>query len=144
MVFMVPLLIMATSLVSKINRRVALVKGWVNSFLAFMGQLYIGFYKDAGIPRSTLSRLVKRTKLLGAIACVPYGSYSRKTAMHPAFQECIRRLYLLPTRLSMTAISEHTEMQHGAARLSKEAGKPVKLPSYAQVRKEVQRLSIDS
>src|SRR2546422_620573 len=38
--------------------------------------------KDAGIPRSTLSRLVKRTKLLGAIACVPYGSYSRKTARH--------------------------------------------------------------
>jgi hypothetical protein len=50
--------------------------------------------KDAGIPRSTLSRLVKRTKLLGTIACVPYGSYTRKTTMHPAFQECIRRLYL--------------------------------------------------
>src|SRR5437764_4713154 len=44
MVLMVPLLIMATSLVSKINTRVALVKGWVNSFLAFMGQVYIGFY----------------------------------------------------------------------------------------------------
>jgi len=140
---MVPLLIMATSLVSKINTRVALVKGWVNSFLAFMGQLYIGFYKDAGIPRSTLSRLVKRTKLLGTIACVPYGSYTRKTAMHPAFQECIRRLYVLPTRLSITAISEHTEMQHVATRLTKETGKPVKLPSYAQVRKEVQRLSME-
>src|SRR5947208_3069994 len=44
MVLMVPLLIMATSLVSKINTRVALLKGWVNSFLAFMGQLYLGFY----------------------------------------------------------------------------------------------------
>ena len=99
--------------------------------------------KDAGIPRSTLSRLVKRTKLLGTIACVPYGSYTRKTAMHPAFQECIRRLYLLPTRLSMTAIREHTEMQHMAARLSKETDKPVKLPSYAQVRKEVQRLKME-
>src|SRR5260370_25336413 len=44
MVLMVPLLIMASSLVSKINTRVALVKGWVNSSLAFMGQLYIGFY----------------------------------------------------------------------------------------------------
>ncbi len=99
--------------------------------------------KDAGIPRSTLSRLVKRTKLLGTIACVPYGSYTRKTAMHPAFQECIRRLYLLPTRLSMTAIREHTEMQHVAARLSKETDKPVKLPSYAQVRKEVQRLKME-
>src|SRR5450759_979334 len=41
---MVPLLIMATSLVSKINTSVAFLKGWVNSFLAFMGQLYIGFY----------------------------------------------------------------------------------------------------
>ena len=96
--------------------------------------------KDAGIPCSTLSRLVKRAKRLGTIACVPYGSYTRKTAMHPAFQECIRRLYLLPTRLSMTAIQEHTELQHVAARLSEETGKPVKLPSYAQVRKEVQRL----
>ncbi|MDQ6660270.1 MAG: hypothetical protein M3Z24_04810 [Chloroflexota bacterium] len=93
--------------------------------------------KDAGIPRSTLSRLVKRTKLLGTIACVPYGSYTRKTTMHPALQECIRRVYLLPTRLSMTAIREHTEMQHVATRLTKETGKPVKLPSYAQVRKEV-------
>src|SRR5947207_9396552 len=44
MVLIVPLLIMATSLVSKINTRVAFVKGWVNSFLAFMGQLYFGFY----------------------------------------------------------------------------------------------------
>src|SRR6266566_9753897 len=96
--------------------------------------------QDAGLPRSTLSRLVKRTKLLGTIACVPYGSYRRSTTMHPAFQECIRRLYLLPTRLSMTAIQEHTEMQQVARRLSEQQGKPVKLPSYAQVRKEVHRL----
>src|SRR5437868_6064199 len=45
---MVPLLIMATSLVSKINTSVALLKGWVNSFLAFMGQLYLGFYRRGG------------------------------------------------------------------------------------------------
>jgi transposase len=99
--------------------------------------------KDAGISRPTLSRLVKRTKLLGGIACVPYGSYTRKTTMHPAFQECIRRLYLLPTRLTMTAIREHTEMQQVATRLTSETGKPVKLPSYAQVRKEVQCLSVE-
>jgi hypothetical protein len=96
--------------------------------------------REAGIPRSTLSRLVKRTKLPGTIACVPYGSYRRATTMHPAFQECIRRLYLLPTRLSMTAMREHTEMQQLAMRLSEQQGKPVKLPSYAQVRKEVRRL----
>src|SRR5450755_1656840 len=99
--------------------------------------------KDAGISRSTLSRLITRTKSLGAIACVPYGSYTRKTTMHPAFQECIRRLYLLPTRLTMTAITEHTEMQQVAARLSKATGTQVLLPSYAQVRKEVQRLKLE-
>jgi Mu transposase, C-terminal len=93
-----------------------------------------------GIPRSTLGRRVRRTRQLGQIACVPHGSYTGKTTMHPAFQECIRRLFLLPTRLSMTAIREHTEMQHVAARLSKEQGEPVKLPSYKQVRTEVQRL----
>src|SRR5713226_10511735 len=52
---MVPLLIMATSLVSKINTRVALVKGWVNSFLAFMGQLYIGFYFSSLYSRTARS-----------------------------------------------------------------------------------------
>src|SRR6266851_1405512 len=56
---------------------------------------------ESGIPRSTLGRLVRRTRQLGQIACVPHGSYARQTTMHPAFQECIRRLYLLPTRLSM-------------------------------------------
>src|SRR5229473_7849954 len=99
--------------------------------------------RDAGIPPSTLSRLIKRTKRLGTIACVPYGSYRRSTTMHPAFQECMRRLYLLPTRLSMTAIREHTEMQQVARRLSEKQGKPVKLPSYAQVRKEVHHLKME-
>lgn len=82
-----------------------------------------------GIPRSTLSRLVSRTRERGQIACVPHGSYRRATSLHPAFAECIRRLFLLPTRLSMTAIREHTEMQQVAARLSKEIGTTVKLPS---------------
>jgi hypothetical protein len=99
--------------------------------------------EESGIPRTTLGRLVRRTKLLGQIACVPLGTYARKTTMHPAFQECIRRLYLLPTRLSMTAIHEHTEMRQVAARLEAETGKPVKLPSYDQVRREVRRLKSD-
>jgi Mu transposase, C-terminal len=96
-----------------------------------------------GIPRSTLGRLVRRTRQLGQIACVPHGSYRRQTTLHPAFQDCIRRLFLLPTRLSMTAIREHTEMQQVAARLSKDAGKRVKLPSYKQVRTEVNRLKME-
>jgi DNA-binding transcriptional regulator LsrR (DeoR family) len=45
-----------------------------------------------GIPRSTLGRLVRRTRQRGQIACVPHGSYVRKPTLHPAFQECIRRL----------------------------------------------------
>ncbi len=96
-----------------------------------------------GIPRSTLGRLVRRTQQLGQIACVPHGSYIRKTTLHPAFQECIRRLYLLPTRLSMTAIGEHLEMHRVAARLAEDTGKPVTLPSYKQVRTAVQRLQME-
>jgi transposase len=96
-----------------------------------------------GIPRSTLGRLVRLTREKGQIACVPHGSYHRSTTLHPAFQECIRRLFLLPTRLSMTAIREHTEMQQVAARRSMETGTTVKLPSYKQVRTAVQRLKME-
>ncbi len=96
--------------------------------------------KASGISPSTLSRLVQRTKLRGQMACLPHGSYRRRTTMHPAFQECIRRLYLLPVRLSMTAIHEHAEMREVAARLEKDAGVPVSLPSYDQVRREIHRL----
>src|SRR5256884_3042988 len=87
-----------------------------------------------------LGGLVQRTRQLGQIACVPHGSYTGKTTMHPAFQECIRRLYLLPTKLSMTAIHEHTEMRQVATRLEKDSGTPVKFPSYDQVRREIHRL----
>jgi hypothetical protein len=96
---------------------------------------------ESGIPRSTLGRLVRRTRALGQIACVPRGTYARKTTMHPAFQECIRRLYVLPTRLSMTAIHEHTEMRQVAARVAADMGKTVTLPSYDQVRRAVHRLT---
>jgi hypothetical protein len=41
--------------------------------------------KESGIERSTLSRLVKRTRELGQIACVPHGRYRRATQIHPAF-----------------------------------------------------------
>ena len=43
----------------------------------------------------------------------------------------------------MTAIREHTEMQQVAARVSKETGTLVKLPSYKQVRTAVQHLKMD-
>jgi len=96
-----------------------------------------------GIPRSTLSRLVRGTRERGQIACRPHGSYRRASQLHLAFAECIRRLFGLSTRLSMTAIREHTEMQQVAARLSKETGTTVKLPSYKQVRTAVQHLKMD-
>ena len=99
--------------------------------------------ESQGIPRSTLSRLVRRTRELGQIACVPHGSYHRAPQLHPAFAECIRRLYLLPTRLSMTAIQEHTEMHQVAMRLSAQTGTTVKLPSYKQVRTQVHRLKTE-
>jgi Mu transposase, C-terminal len=107
------------------------------------GALQTKIAAESGIPRSTLGRLVKRTRELGQIACVPLGTYARKTTMHPAFQECIRRLYLLPTRLAMTAIAEHTEMRQVATHLSKETGTTIKLPSYKQVRTEISRLKND-
>ncbi len=99
--------------------------------------------KESGIDRTTLSRLVKRTRELGQIACVPHGRYRRAPQLHPAFQECIRRLYLLPTRLTMTATQEHTEMHQLATRLSASMGTTVKLPSYKQVRTEVNRLKME-
>lgn len=111
--------------------------------LVLAGATQTSVSKKSGIPRSTLGRLVRRTKLLGQIACVPHGSYRGVTRLHPAFAECIRRLFLLPTRLSMTAIREHTEMQQVAARLSKTTGTTVKLPSYKQVRTAVQHLKME-
>ena len=38
--------------------------------------------KESGMSRSTLSRLVQRTRERGQIACVPHGSYRRSTTMH--------------------------------------------------------------
>jgi len=89
-------------------------------------QVYPGRY----LPERLLA-LIQREKVTFS-HCVP--------TMHPAFQECIRRLYLLPTQMSMTAIHEHTEMRQVAARLSAETGTSVKLPSYDQVRREIHRL----
>lgn len=111
--------------------------------LVLAGASQTSVAKESGIARSTLSRLVQRTRQMGQVACIPHGSYTRQAALHPAFQECIRRLFLLPTRLSMTAIHEHTEMRQVAARLADAAGQPIKLPSYDQVRREVHRLKED-
>src|SRR5947208_7919829 len=92
------------------------------------------------IAPSTLSRLVRHTRTLGVLACVPHGTYSRERELHPAFQEVIRRLYLLPTKLSMTAIAEHAERKRTARRVHEDTGTAIPLPTYEQVRGYVQLL----
>jgi transposase len=96
--------------------------------------------RDHQIARSTLSRLIQRTRTLGVLACVPHATYSRARALHPAFQDVIRRLSLLPTKLSMTAIAEHADLTRIARRLQEDTGVPIPLPSYHQVRDYVQVL----
>ena len=49
------------------------------------GALQTKIAEELGIDRSTLSRLVKRTRELGQIACVPHGRYRRAPQLHPAF-----------------------------------------------------------
>jgi len=96
--------------------------------------------RETQIAGSTLSRLVQRTRRLGMRACVPYATYSREREMHPAFQEVIRRLYLLPTKLSLTAIHEHADLVRAAKRVQEESGSAPALPSYKQVRSFVRVL----
>jgi hypothetical protein len=43
--------------------------------LVLAGATQTSVSKESGIPRSTLGRLVRRTRQLGQIACVPHGSY---------------------------------------------------------------------
>lgn len=85
--------------------------------------------RETQIARSTLSRLVRRTRTHGVRACIPHGTYSRERKLHPAFQEVIRRLYLLPTKLSMTAIVEHAELKRAAKRVQEDTGTAIPLPT---------------
>src|SRR5437763_4300622 len=96
--------------------------------------------QDTGVACSTLSRLVRRTRELGALACIPYATYSRERALHPAFQEVIQLLYTRPSRLSIRAIAEHAELKRVASRLQQDTGEAIALPSYDQVRAYVRTL----
>jgi transposase-like protein len=89
------------------------------------GATVVEVARESQIAPSTLSRLVQRTRTLGALACVPHGTYSRERELHPAFQAVIRRLYLLPTKLSMTAIAEHAELKRAAKRVQEDTGTPI-------------------
>src|SRR5258707_7912076 len=89
---------------------------------------------------ATLSRCVQRVEQFGEKACVPYGTYSRESSLHPAFQEGIRLLYCRPIKLSIAAIHEHVELRRVAKRLREVAGQDIPLPSYDQVRDYVRKL----
>src|SRR5438128_455118 len=104
------------------------------------GSSVVDVARETQIARSTLSRLVQRTRKLGVLACVPHATYSRERELHPAFQEVIRRLFLLPTKLSMTAIAEHAELKRTARRIQEDTGTAISLPSYRQVHDYVQIL----
>ena len=94
----------------------------------------------AGMGRSTLGRLVRRTVELGQVACVPRATYHREREVHPAFQQTIRLLYSRPTKLSIQAITEHVELKQVASRLRQDTGMAFALPSYDQVRRYIQTL----
>ena len=97
------------------------------------GSSVVDAARDMQIACSTLSRLVQRTRQLGVLACVPHATYRRERELHPAFQEVIRRLYVLPTKLSLTAIAEHADIRRIAQRIQEDTGTAVPLPSYHQV-----------
>ncbi len=60
--------------------------------------------------------------------------------MHPAFQEVMRRLYRLPTKLSLTAIHAHADLVRAAKRVQEDTGSAPALPAYKQVRSFVRVL----
>lgn len=82
---------------------------------------------------STLGRLVQRTKELGQIACVPYGSYRRERVLRPEFQQVIRKLYTHPMRPTVMAVYEDVRLKRLSEELSEREQKLVQLPTYRQV-----------
>ena len=82
---------------------------------------------------STLSYLVKRTKGLGQIACVPHGSYHRERVLRPEFQQLIRKLYTNPMRPTVMAVYEDVRLKRLAEELSLREETPVLTPTYRQV-----------
>jgi len=89
--------------------------------------------KAHGMFPSALTRLVKRTKGLGQIACVPNATYHRDRALRPEFQQLIRKLYTQPLHPTIMAIYEDVRLKHLAGELSEREGRLVHSPTYWQV-----------
>src|SRR6266566_5943643 len=103
----------------------------VTAVLARMG--IRGAATAYGMSTSTLSRLVRRTKELGQIACVPYATYHRDRALHPDLRALIRKLYMQPFRPTVMAICEDSQLKQLAEELSERENKPISVPTYQQV-----------
>jgi transposase len=86
-----------------------------------------------GMGISTLSRLVRRTRELGQIACVPYATYHRERTLHPELQQLIRKLYTQPIRPTVRAVYEDVQLKEMASALSEREHKPIPPPTYDQV-----------
>jgi transposase len=111
----------------------------VTAVLAGMG--VSGAARAYGMATSTLSRLVRRTKELGQIACVPYATYHRDRALHPDLQQLIRKLYTQPFRPTVTAIYEDVQLKQLVEELSSRENKPIPAPGYHQVYEFVKSIS---
>jgi len=93
------------------------------------------------IPRATLGRLVRRTRELGQIACVPHATYHRERKIHPDLQQLIRKLYTQPLRPTVMAVFEDVQLKNLAAELSEREGKTIPVPSYHQIRDFVKTIA---
>lgn len=103
----------------------------VTAVLAGMGVR--GVAQAYGMASSTLSRLVRRTKALGQIACVPYATYHRDRTLRPEFQQLIRKLYTQPLRPTVRAVCEDVQLKQLAEELSVQEHTQILVPTYHQV-----------
>jgi transposase len=89
--------------------------------------------KAHGMFPSALTRLVKRTKELGQIACVPNATYHRNRTLRLEFQQLIRKLYTQPLHPTIMAVYEDVRLKNLAEELSEQEGALVLAPTYWQV-----------
>ena len=99
----------------------------VTAVLAGMGVSKVAHAYEMG--KSSLARLVRRTKELGQIACVPYATYHRERAWHPELQQLIRKLYTHPIRPSVMAVYEDAQLTQLAEELSEPEHKHISAPT---------------
>jgi transposase len=100
--------------------------------------------KAYGMGLSTLSRLVRRARQLGQMACVPYGTYHRDRTLHPELQQLIRTLYTQPLRPTAMAIYEDVQLKRLADELSEREHQEIPSPTYRQVQHFIKDIAHDT